>query len=125
MKKKTFHWYHLLNPFFTYRLYKTLTRFKRACDHAELRSSISGTTFLVLPMLGGGLMVADRYNIRKAKREGRIDTSYSHISLNPNMRDVQRECFYYTAHKGMDPMPPSIMERKKRQYLSWALGMHF
>ncbi len=107
-----------LNPFYAIRYLRATLRLRNAINYANEAHARNHQRFYVLPMLGGGLMVTDRYNFRKGKQSGRVLTGS--VSQTPTMRDVMRECFYFTPlGNGTDTISDNTLKSKRRQYYRW------
>lgn len=59
------------------------------------------------------LVVMDRYNFRKLKQK-------RYITYKAFIRDLERECFYFTPYgTGKRTITPAEFSTKREQYMSW------
>lgn len=94
---------------------KASLRLDKAVKKAEQAHQETGERYYVMPFIGskGHLVIMDRYNFRKLKQKG-------YITRNAFVRDLERECFYFTAYRdGSSAISPEIEKLKREQYFSW------
>lgn len=94
---------------------KASLRLNEAVKKAEQAHRETGKRYYVMPYVGskGHLVIMDRSNFRKLKQKG-------YITRNAFVRDLDRECFYFTAYRnGSSAIPPEIEKLKRGQYFSW------
>lgn len=94
---------------------KASLRLNKAVEKAEQAHRETGERYYVMPSVGskGYLVIMDRYNFRKLKQKG-------YITRNAFVRDLERECFYFTPYRdGLSAISPGIEKLKREQYFSW------
>lgn len=94
---------------------KATLRLREAVKKAEEAHSKTGERYYVMPLSGsdGKLIIMDRFNFRKLKQKG-------YITYSAHVRDLEMECFYFTAYpNGTHGMVPDVESIKRRQYYRW------
>lgn len=94
---------------------KASLRLREAVKKAEDAHSQTGERYYVMPLSGskGKLIIMDRFNFRKLKQKG-------YISYESHVRDLETECFYFTAYRnGTCGIVPEVENLKRQQYYSW------
>lgn len=105
-KKSGLNWFQRL---------KATLRFREAVRKADEEHARTGARYYVMPLSGneGKLVIMDRYNFRKLKHKG-------YIPSNVFVRDLERECFYFTPARGGNASIKPEMERWKcGQFYHW------
>ncbi len=90
-------------------------RFREAVRKAEQAHQETGGRYYVMPLAGskGKLIIIDRFNFRKLKQKG-------YITRNASVRDLERECFYFTPYRdGSSAITPETETIKRKQFFSW------
>lgn len=94
---------------------KASLRLDEAVKKAEQAHRETGARYYVMPVTGssGRLIVMDRFNFRKLKQKGYIPR---HVFI----RDLEIECFYFTAYRdGASAITPQITALKRKQFYQW------
>lgn len=105
-KKNGLNWFQML---------KATLRFREAVRKADEEHMRTGARYYVMPLSGndGKLVILDRYDFRKLKHKGYIPSKVF-------VRDLERECFYFTPARGGNGRLQPGMERWKRgQFYHW------
>lgn len=96
------------------KLYASL-KLREAVNQSDKAHARTGERYYVMPTSGvsGKLVIMDRVNFRRLKHKG-------YISGNPNIGDLEIECFYHTSYRnGTGEIAPDSIAAKRRQYFSW------
>lgn len=94
---------------------KATLRLREAVKKADEAHSKTGERYYVMPLSGskGKLIIMDRFNFRKLKQKG-------YISYEAHVRDLETECFYFTAYRnGTCGIVPEVESFKRKQYYRW------
>lgn len=94
---------------------KASLRLREAVKKAKDAHSQTGERYYVMPLSGskGKLIIMDRFNFRKLKQKG-------YISYEAHVRDLEKECFYFTPYRnGTCAISSEIECIKRRQYFDW------
>lgn len=98
-----------------FQKFKAALRIDAAIEKAENEYRKTGNRYYVMPYSdsNGKLIIMDRYNFRKLKQKG-------YINRNAFVRDLERECFYYTPYNnGSSAITPEIAKAKREEYFKW------
>lgn len=101
-----------------FQKWKASLRLREAVRKAEDAHSQTGERYYVMPLSGskGKLIIMDRFNFRKLKQKG-------YITHKAHVRDLERECFYFTAYRnGTCGIVPEVESLKRQQYYRWYAG---
>ncbi|MCL1606693.1 MULTISPECIES: hypothetical protein [Mediterranea] len=97
---------------------KASLRLREAVKKAEDAHCQTGERYYVMPLSGskGKLIIMDRFNFRKLKQKG-------YISYDAHVRDLETECFYFTAYRnGTCGIVPEVENLKRQQFYHWYAG---
>lgn len=94
---------------------KASLRLREAVRKADEAHRETGERYYVMPASADRckLIIMDRFNFRKLKQKG-------YITNKVYIRDLERECFYFTPYRnGSCAISSEVVNIKRRQYFSW------